>query len=365
MMRSHHGVNDPCGRQIAFEKSQEIGNMSASTKPDDPPVTIEARCVRLLAKADDPASLALPIERHRLARAANEVLIELKAAAVNPSDVKAATGLMPYAVFPRTPGRDYAGVVIDGPQALIGREVFGSSGDLGIRRDGTHATHLVVEADAVVEKPTTISWEEAAGIGVPFVTAMEGFRRAGLPKPGETALVMGVNGKVGQAAVQIASWHGARVIGVVRKAESYEGHANSDVEVIDASSVDVAARVRELTGGHGADIVFNTVGDPYFQAAHKSLALRGRQILIAAVDRIVQFNILEFYRGQHTYVGIDTLALSSRATGAVLRELGAGFASGHLKSFPINPSAIYPLEDAKRAFVAVAGSSRDRVILRP
>ncbi len=123
--------------------------------------------------------------------------------------------------------------------------------------------------------------------------------------------------------------------------------------------------VRELTGGHGADIVFNTVGDPYFQAAHKSLALRGRQILIAAVDRIVQFNILEFYRGQHTYVGIDTLALSSIATGAVLRELGPGFASGHLKPYPINPAAIYPLEDAKRAFVAVAGSSRDRVILRP
>ena len=80
-------------------------------------------------------------------------------------------------------------------------------------------------------------------------------------------------------------------------------------------ATDVAARVRELTGGKGADIVFNTVGDPYFQAAHKSLALRGRQILIAAVDRIVQFNILEFYRGQHTYVGIDTLGLSSIATG--------------------------------------------------
>jgi len=135
--------------------------------------------------------------------------------------------------------------------------------------------------------------------------------------------------------------------------------------VIDASATDVAARVRELTDGRGADIVFNTVGDPYFQAAHKSLALRGRQILIAAVERIVQFNILEFYRGQHTYVGIDTLALSSTATGAVLRELAPGFASEHLKPFPIQPNSIYSLEDAKAAFVAVAGSSRDRVILRP
>lgn len=326
---------------------------------------VDARCVRLLTKAENAAAVAPVVETHALSRGDNDVLIEVKAAAVNPSDVKAATGLMPYAVFPRTSGRDYAGVVIDGPAEFIGREVFGSSGDLGIRRDGTHATHLAVERDAVVEKPAGISWDEAAGIGVPFVTAMEGLRRAGLPKAGESVLVMGVNGKVGQAAVQIASWRGARVIGVVRKSEPYEGHSNSPVEVIDASTTDVAARVRQLTGGKGADIVYNTVGDPYFQAAHKSLALRGRQILIAAVDRIVQFNILEFYRGQHTYVGIDTLALSSVASGEVLRELAPGFAGGHLKPFPIKPSAIYPLEQAKAAFVAVAGSSRDRVILRP
>src|SRR5438128_7926437 len=332
---------------------------------DDPPRTVEARCVRLAAKADNPAALAPLVERHRLIRQSDELLIEVRAAAVNPSDVKAATGLMPYAIYPPTPGSDYAGVVVDGPEQWSGREVFGSSGDLGIRRDGSHATHLVVEAEAVVEKPKSISWEEAAGIGVPFVTAMEGLRRAGIPKAGETVLVMGVNGKVGQAAVQIASWHGARVIGVVRRAEPYEGHANSPVDVIDASATDVASRVRELNGGRGADIVFNTVGDPYFQAAHQSLALRGRQILIAAVDRIVQFNILEFYRGPHTYVGIDRLGLSSVATGAVLQELGPGFASGHLKPFPIKASAIYPLEQAKAAFVAVAGLSRDRVILRP
>jgi NADPH:quinone reductase-like Zn-dependent oxidoreductase len=151
----------------------------------------------------------------------------------------------------------------------------------------------------------------------------------------------------------------------VRRSEPYEGHANSRVEVVDASSSDVPARVRELTGGKGADIVFNTVGDPYFQAAHKSLAVRGRQILIAAIKPVVEFNILEFYRGQHTYVGIDTLGLSSVATGAVLRELGPGFAGGHLKPFPIRPAAIYPLEQAREAFIAVGGSSRDRVILRP
>jgi NADPH:quinone reductase-like Zn-dependent oxidoreductase len=152
----------------------------------------------------------------------------------------------------------------------------------------------------------------------------------------------------------------------VRRNEPYEGHSNSHVEVIDASATDVATRVRELTEGKGAHIVFNTVGDPYFQAAQKSLAVRGRQILIAAINPIVQFNILEFYRGRHTYVGIDTLGLSSIATGAVLNDhLGLGFAGGYLKPFPIKPNAIFPLEEAKAAYLAVAGSSRDRIILRP
>src|ERR1700684_1048017 len=244
--------------------------MLSENKTNTRPVSVEARCSRLNLKAATPAEVAPGVEWHPLSRSDDQVLIEIRAAAVNPSDVKAATGLMPYAVFPRTSGRDYAGVVVEGPSGSVGREVFGSSGDLGIRRDGTHATHLAVEADAVVEKPKGLSWEEAAGIGVPFVTAMEGLRRAGMPKSGETVLVMGVNGKVGQAAAQIASWHGGGVIGGARKDGPYQGHASSTVEVIDASATDVAARVRELTSGKGADLVFNTVGDPYFQSAHRS-----------------------------------------------------------------------------------------------
>src|SRR6266481_3773424 len=326
---------------------------------------VEAICVRLHSKAPNAASMTPVIERHSLSRRADEVVVAIEAAGVNPSDVKAATGLMPYAVFPRTPGRDFAGVVIDGPPEWLGREVFGSSGDLGIRRDGTHATHLVVEAAALVEKPSNISMDEAAGIGVPFVTAIEGFRRAGMPGSQDTVLVMGLNGKVGQAATQLASWRGAKVIGVVRKDEAYEGHASGPVEVINASTTDIAARVRDLTAGKGADIVFNTVGDPYFEAANKSLALAGRQILIAAVDQTVPFNILEFYRGRHTYVGIDTLAFSSIATGDVLREALPGFVSGHLKPYPIAGNAIYSLTDAKAAYLAVSGSSRDRVIIKP
>ncbi|MDB5618066.1 zinc-binding alcohol dehydrogenase family protein [Tardiphaga sp.] len=325
-----------------------------------------ARSVRLNAKCTDAASIAPVVtELVPLARVAGDVVVEIHAAGVNPSDVKAATGLMPYAVFPRTPGRDFAGVVVDGPPEWLGKAVFGSSGDLGIRRDGTHATHLAIEPAALIAKPDSISMAEAAGVGVPFVTAIEGFRRAGFPAPGDTVLVMGLNGKVGQAATQLATAAGARVIGVVRKDEAYEGHASGGVEVVVSSATDVAVRVREMTDGRGVQIVFNTVGDPYFQDAHKSLAVTGRQILIAAVDKIVQFNILEFYRGRHTYVGIDTLGFSSVATADVLRTALPGFASGDLKPFPILPSAVYALADAKAAYVAVSGSSRHRIVLDP
>ena len=322
--------------------------------------------LRLAAKAETIEAIQPAIEPLSLSRTRDEdVLVEVRAAAVNPSDAKAAIGMMPYAVFPRTPGRDFAGIVLEGPAHLVGKEVFGSSGDLGIRRDGTHATHLVVEAAALVEKPTNISLAEAAGIGVPFVTAQEGFRRTGMPKAGETVLILGLNGKVGQAAAQIASWAGANVIGVVRKAEGHAGHASKPVTVIDSSAVDVAARVRELTGGRGADIVYNTVGEPYYEAGTKSLAVTGRQIFIAAFKQTVPFDIFSFYRGRHTYVGIDTLALSSIATGEVLRDLVPGFASGALKPFPIEERAIYPLDRAREAYAAVLGAARDRVVFLP
>jgi NADPH:quinone reductase len=207
--------------------------------------------------------------------------------------------------------------------------------------------------------------DEAAGIGVPFVTAIEGFRRSGMPKPGETVLIMGVNGKVGQAAVQFATWQGAKVIGVVRKDEPYEGHANAPIEIVNSATTDVARRVTELTDGRGANIVFNTVGDPYFNDANRSLAKGGCQILIAAVHKVVEFNILEFYRGRHTFVGIDTLAFSSTESAEVLRSVIPGFAGGFLRPFPIAASSIYPLGNAKAAYAAVIESSRDRIVLRP
>ena len=327
---------------------------------------IISKGLRLSHKVPSYEAIELKVEEHPLRMvASDEVIVEIHAAAVNPSDAKAATGLMPYAVFPRTPGRDFAGKVVVGPEELIGKMVFGSSGNLGIRKDGSHATNMIVEADAVVEIPAGIGAKEAAGIGVPFVTAWEGLRRAGLPQVGETVLILGLNGKVGQAATQIATWLGARVIGVVRRDEDYAGHTNASIDVISSHNADVPGRVRELTGGKGADIVFNTVGDPSYDIGQKSMAVGGRAIFISAVDRFVTFDILAFYKGRHTYVGVDTISFGSVETAAILKAMVPGFTSGVLRPFPIVDAATYSLTDAYAAYQAVMGSSRDRIVLLP
>jgi NADPH:quinone reductase len=321
--------------------------------------------LRVLRKADTLDELDLRIEAFdMLPRNADELLVAVHAAGVNRSDVAAALGRMPQAAWPRTPGRDWAGVVVEGPGDLVGQDVFGAGGDLGVTRDGTHASHLVVHRDAAVVKPAALSLAEAGALGVPFVTALEGFRRSGMPRPGDVVLVTAANGRVGQAAVQIAAMRGAHVFGVTRRAEPF-AHAGVAVRMIDASSADIPTAVREASGGHGADIVYNTVGSPYFAAANQAMAHGGRQILIATVERPVPFDIFAFYRGQHTFLGIDSLALDARASAGLLRELLPGFASGQLKPFPVVETASYPLQRAIDAYRAVQAIARDRIVLLP
>ena len=292
-------------------------------------------------------------------------VVRIGAAAVNPSDVKASFGLMPQAVFPRTPGRDFAGTVVDGPRDWIGREVYGSGGDIGITRDGSHGAFLLLPVAALHAKPGNLSMDEAGAVGVPFVTAYEGFRRSGL-QAGQTVLVLGANGKVGQAAVQLATQAGARVIAVQRRAGPHEGFASAPVDAIDASGAggaDVAPRVRELTAGRGADVVFNTVGSAYFEAANQSMAKGATQIFISTHDRAVPFDIFAFYRGMHTYVGVDSLALDCVSATAQLDAMREGFERGTLEPFPVKRA--FGLADALDAYRLVLSGSTDRVVLRP
>ncbi len=332
----------------------------------DPNTNPAVQAVRLHAKAAHIDTLAPSIESQTPPQPGpGQALVRVAAAGVNPSDVKAALGLMPQAVWPRSPGRDFAGTVVDGPAEWRGKAVWGSGGDLGITRDGSHAAWLLLPVAALREKPASLNFDEAGSVGVPFVTAFEGFRRSGQPQRGQVVAVMGANGKVGQAAVQLAAQAGAQVIAVQRQGGPYSGFAAGPVDVIDARSEDVAARIRELSGGRGADLIYNTVGSPYFAAANAAMAKGAAQIFIATVERPVPFDIFTFYRGMHTFVGIDSLALDCVAGAERLDAMRAGFEAGTLQAFPVVEGAAHPLADAWQVYRQVLGGASQRRVLRP
>jgi NADPH:quinone reductase-like Zn-dependent oxidoreductase len=324
------------------------------------------RALNIAAKAPSAEQIQVSlVEFGSNAPSAGDVTIEIRAAGINPSDAKAMLGIMPSAVFPRTPGRDFAGVVIEGPKSLIGVEAWGSGGDVGISRNGSHAERLVLPAAAIRAKPRRLSMLEAGTIGVPFVTAFEGFRRSGFPQQGDAVAIFGASGKVGQAAIQLAAQHGAKVFAIDRRGDAPRGHASGPVRYIDSSSEKASEVIRAETEQKGARLVFNTVGSPYFAEANASLAKRGTQIFIATLDRAVPFDIFTFYRGMHTYVGVDTLALTAVDCAAIFEAMAPGFESGALKPFPVSAASTFALEQAADAYRKILSGSPERLAFVP
>ncbi|MEF7616132.1 zinc-binding alcohol dehydrogenase family protein [Aquincola sp. MAHUQ-54] len=331
-------------------------------------MTLDTRGRKLVltAKAADAAAIAPQIAATELPEAPpGHAVVQVRAAAVNPSDVKASLGMMPHAVWPRTPGRDFAGIVVAGPADWRGVEVWGTGGDLGMTRDGTHATYLVLPVAALARKPASVGVAAAATVGVPFITAHEGLRRAGLRGDGQRVLVLGANGKVGQAAIQLATRAGARVVGVDRGADRYRGHASTDVTFFSAEEPALADKLQAAFDGHGADIAYNTVGSPYFATALDALAIGGTQVLISTIERSVPFDILAFYRRNLQMLGVDTLKLDAVHCAGVLNGLLPGFDDGSLKAFDVDDTKLLALEAAGDAYRQVLAGSMERIVLAP
>ena len=116
----------------------------------------------------------------------DSALVRVRAASVNPSDVKNVSGHFSNTTLPRIPGRDFSGVVEQGPKEWIGAEVWGTGGDIGFTRDGTHAQYIKVPVAALTRKPKTLSHEEAASVGVNFVVAWLGTVDFAQLREGET-----------------------------------------------------------------------------------------------------------------------------------------------------------------------------------
>ena len=285
-----------------------------------------------------------------------EVLIEIEAAAVNPSDVKNVAGSF-NSPLPRVPGRDFAGVVVSGEGA--GLEVWGSGPGFGVARDGAHREYVVMPVDWLSAKPALLSMEQAAAVGVPYVTAWSALMQAGGLEPGETVLVVGVTGAVGRAATQIAKWKGARVIGACRNTA---GATEADA-LVDITCAELDKEVRSLTGGKGADLVLDTVGAHMFEAALRCLRPEGRQVAItSSIERRVSFDLIDFYRNRSRLLGVNTMTLTGAGTAQILNELRGGFEAGHLRPPEVRT---WPLESAVEAYEAVRQGTRAKQVLLP
>ena len=295
-----------------------------------------------------------------------EVLIEVHAAAVNRSDVLNARGSFPITTLPRIPGRDFAGVVVEGPQELVGAEVWGTGGgELGYVRDGSHARYLAVPRDAVVPKSDTLSLEEAAASGLAYATAGSAMVELGGVSAGETVLVTGAAGGVGSAAVMIARWKGASVIGAIKDESERTVAERAGVEVfVDTSREDVTDAVLAATDGGGADLILDAVGGPLFEPAVASLGEKGRMVVITTplARQHVSFNLFDFYRKGLRLYGLMSSFLSASESATVLRKLGPGFDEGALRAPAI--AERYPLEQTGTAYARVeSGEVAGRVLL--
>jgi NADPH2:quinone reductase len=276
-----------------------------------------------------------------------EALVRVKAAAINPSDIANVAGHFKKTTLPRTPGRDFAGVVVTGKQHE-GEEVWGSSPTLGIVRDGSHAEYVVVPAETLSLKPKPLSMAQAAAIGVPYITAWASVVNAAQIQAGESILIVGAAGAVGQAATQIANWKKARVIGADITSDPIPGTE----AVVNTKSEDLRGRVFELTAGKGVNAVFNTVGGPLFEPALQSLAFGGRQVVIASPGNPdVSFNLVDFYHNFSRLLGVDSYGLTTQQIAEIAHELGPGFETEALKPPPIE---IVPFEKAVDAYSRMA-----------
>jgi NADPH2:quinone reductase len=290
-------------------------------------------------------------------------LVRVIAASINPSDVKNVAGTMKQTTLPRIPGRDFAGVVEVGPAEWIGSAVWGTGGDTGFTRDGTHAGFIAVPVASLRRKPDNLSFDQAASVGVNYVTAWLALEVAGL-KTGETVLLIGAGGGVGGAAAQIAHRLGARVIGVDQRAPHPDAPILGIAEKFILGALDLPAEVRAATGGKGADVVFDLVGGIMFRNAVNSLALRGRLVEITATgQREVSFDLPAFYHNESRLYGVDTLKRDLTASAGLLEALTPGFVAGDYRAAPITETC--GLGEAVEAYREVGAGSAGRVVLRP
>ena len=215
---------------------------------------------------------------------ADEVLVTVYAAPVNYVDLLVIGGTYQFLPpLPFTPGKGPAGVV-----AALGRNVTSLQvGDrvLAMAEQGGYAEAVTVVANQCYRLPASMSFTEAASLSLVYDTAWFALRERARLEAGETVLVLGASGGVGQAAVQLARAMGARVLaGILRPEREASVRAAGADSVIDLSATDLRdslrAQVYAVTEERGVDIILDPLGGTIFEAAVRALAWCGRLVVI-------------------------------------------------------------------------------------
>ena len=290
-----------------------------------------------------------------------EVLIEVKAAGLNPSDVKNVLGRFPYTTLPRVPGRDFGGVIVDGPQEVRGLEVWGTGREPGFVRDGSHAQYMTLPLAGVSKKPGSLSFAQAACCGVPYTTAWDALERTHTGTD-TTVLIIGI-GAVGRAALGLARVRGAQVVAAVRRREQADELAAEGVQVVVFQEPELLADAVRSTFAEGAEVVFDTTGF-LLTASVAALAPFGRIAVIAApADGYVRLPVLNLYRRGGSVVGINSLLYSTAQCAQMLDRIGSFFDAG-LLSVPVGYGEV-PLADAVNVYREIDRGAGGKTVLLP
>src|SRR5580704_2359521 len=282
--------------------------------------------------------------------ASGEVLVEVKAAGINPSEAVIRSGALHHmfpATFPSGQGSDLAGVVAElGPAVVgfkVGDEVIGFS-----MRRSSHAEYVTVPANQLTPRPAAVPWEVAGSLFVAGVTAYAAVRSVKLA-PGDTVVVAGAAGGVGSIAVQLARRSGATVLGSGGPSNDawLSGHGVVPVNYGD----NLPGRLRAAAKSGHIDALLDFYGGGYVALAIEDLKLPPDKI-----NTIADFEAVKRF-------GVQSKGGADAATAAVVAELADLVARDELE-VPI--ARVFALEDVREAFRQVElRHTRGKLVLRP
>lgn len=296
---------------------------------------------------------------------AGEVVISVKAASVNFPDVLIIQNKYQFKPpLPFSPGSELAGVIKE-----VGAGVSGwRAGDrvIAFTTYGAFAEEVKTEALRLLPLPQGMDFVTGAAFLLTYGTSDHALRDRGALKAGETLLVLGAAGGVGLAAIEIAKALGARVLAAASSEDKLAVCREHGADAtINYANEDLRERLKALTDGRGVDVVYDPVGGPYSEPAFRSLAWRGRLLVVGfAAGEIPKLPLnLPLLKGA-SVVGVfwgDFVRREPKAFADSVRQLGRWYSEGRLRP---HVSQTLPLEKAADALKLLASrQAKGKIVL--